>query len=183
LSEERNEEIRSGAKPMTASEDIAYRVWQKGCSDIRAYASKGRPKQRKPTGDDDSVTHAWNTEPVAVIVDVDQGIAPLIKAFNKIPGVRTFASCEGHPHSKEMTDAYVMLYMPPESIEPLATAIERALLSTLKALELHGEFARLNVAPHDCGQGYDANCPACQEIASQTVAPAQAPSAEGKEQG
>jgi hypothetical protein len=84
-------------------------------------------ENKELTGDDDSVAHAWSTEPVSVIVDIDRGIAPLVRVFNKIPGVRTFASCEGHPHSKEMTAAYLMLYMTPESIVPLAKELERFL--------------------------------------------------------
>jgi hypothetical protein len=35
------------------------------------------------------------TEPVQVWVDVDKGIASLVRYLNTIPGVRTCASCQG----------------------------------------------------------------------------------------
>ena len=35
------------------------------------------------------------TIPVQVWADVDEGIAPLVKYLNTIPGVRTHASCQG----------------------------------------------------------------------------------------
>jgi hypothetical protein len=35
------------------------------------------------------------TIPVQVWADIDVGIADLVKLLNKIPGVRTFASCQG----------------------------------------------------------------------------------------
>lgn len=58
---------------------------------------------------DDSVRHAWNTIPVQVTVDIDRGIAPLVQVLNRIPGVRTYASCEGHPSSPTNRRAYVTL--------------------------------------------------------------------------
>lgn len=81
------------------------------------------------TGDDDSVAHAWDTTPTQVVVDVDRGIAPLVAALNKIPGVRTHASCEGHLHSTTgNTSPYVMLYVGDvEQVVIAAKAIEAAL--------------------------------------------------------
>ena len=35
------------------------------------------------------------TMPVQVWADVDEGIAPLVIALNKIPGIRTHSSCQG----------------------------------------------------------------------------------------
>lgn len=91
------------------------------------------------TGDDDSVEHAWNTVAVevrpGVVENIDKGIAPLVLALLRIPGVETFASCEGHPHSRVDARAYVMfawrglqldVRLPPDQIE-LATSV----LSTL----------------------------------------------------
>ncbi len=61
------------------------------------------------TGDDESVNHAWNTTPVQVWVDVDSGIAPLVRALNGIDGLRTHASCQGHLLSQFDTRAYVYI--------------------------------------------------------------------------
>jgi hypothetical protein len=58
---------------------------------------------------DESVEHSWNTVPVQVWVDIDREVAPLVVALNRIPGLRTFASCQGHLGSKDDTRAYVML--------------------------------------------------------------------------
>lgn len=92
-----------------------------------ALATAGRTDAATLSGDDDSVNHAWDTVPVSVTVDVDRGIAPLVEAFNRVPGVRTFASCEGHPHSDIEKRGYVMLYIEPEGITSLAAAIDAAL--------------------------------------------------------
>jgi len=35
------------------------------------------------------------TIPILVWVDVDEGIADMVKYLNRIPGVRTLASCQG----------------------------------------------------------------------------------------
>jgi hypothetical protein len=43
-----------------------------------------------------SVPH--ETVPVWVLVDVDKGIAAFVKSLQKIPGVRTHASCQGTLH-------------------------------------------------------------------------------------
>jgi hypothetical protein len=40
-----------------------------------------------------STTH--KTIPIQVWADVDEGIAPLVKYLNTIPGIRTHASCQG----------------------------------------------------------------------------------------
>jgi len=39
--------------------------------------------------------HPHKTVPLLVWADVDEGIAPLVKELNEIPGVRTDASCQG----------------------------------------------------------------------------------------
>lgn len=36
------------------------------------------------------------TVPIQVWVDVDEGIVDMVRYLNTIPGVRTFASCEGN---------------------------------------------------------------------------------------
>ena len=81
------------------------------------------------TGDDDSVEHAWNTTPTSVVIDCDKGIAPLVDALNKIPGVRTFASCEGHPHSTTgNTSPYITLYIGDvKQVAVVSEAIEKAI--------------------------------------------------------
>jgi hypothetical protein len=38
---------------------------------------------------------------------VDAGIATLVDALNRLPGIRTVGSCEGHPWSPCDTRAYV----------------------------------------------------------------------------
>jgi len=38
---------------------------------------------------------AHKTVPVYVVVDVDKGIAEHVRWLNSLPGVRTFASCQG----------------------------------------------------------------------------------------
>ncbi len=35
------------------------------------------------------------TLPVKVVVDIDEGIAPMVIHMNTIPGIRTLASCQG----------------------------------------------------------------------------------------
>ena len=153
-----------------------------------------------PTGDDDSVTHAWETVPVSVIVDADRGIAPLVTALNKIPGVRTFASCEGHPHSTTgNTKPYVMLYVGDvEQANIVARAIETALEAPAQPAQEQthwgnlwlcyhalkfSEWGNINDEPHDCaycGQrqeiGHHADCMignALKWIANQSAQPAQ----------
>ena len=41
------------------------------------------------------IHHQLKTVPVQVWVDVDEGIAETVKYLNTIPGVRTYASCQG----------------------------------------------------------------------------------------
>ncbi len=61
--------------------------------------------------EDDSVAHAHDTTLVevtpSVFANIDMGIAPLVRALNILPGVTTYASCQGHPHSPYETRAYV----------------------------------------------------------------------------
>lgn len=60
---------------------------------------------------DDSVIHAWTAIEMSIggeLLCIDAGIAPLVEALNQLPGVRTLASCEGHPHSQYDRRAYVM---------------------------------------------------------------------------
>jgi hypothetical protein len=69
-----------------------------------------------------SVIH--ETRPVQVWVDVDLDIADLVEYLNTIPGVRTFASCqgsigEGGPHPYR---AQIMAYWP-KSVTPQIEAL------------------------------------------------------------
>ena len=107
---------------------IVANVWPHQYMDKERFECALRDLLSAPTGADDSVAHAWDTVPVSVIVDADRGIAPLVTALNKIPGVRTFASCEGHPHSTTgNTKPYVMLYVGDvEQVNTVARAIETA---------------------------------------------------------
>ena len=41
------------------------------------------------------INHGHKTVPIQVWVDVDEGIAETVKYLNTIPGVRTYASCQG----------------------------------------------------------------------------------------
>lgn len=57
----------------------------------------------------ESIEHAWHTTPVQVWVDVDSGIAEVIRQLNRLPGIRTFASCQGHKVGRADTRGYVMV--------------------------------------------------------------------------
>lgn len=59
---------------------------------------------------DESIEHSLNTTPVAVWIDVDAGIASLIRVLNQIEGLRTMASCQGHRRSMYECRAHVMLW-------------------------------------------------------------------------
>lgn len=39
--------------------------------------------------------------------DIDAGVAPLVERLNRVPGIRTVSSCEGHPLSPHDQRAYV----------------------------------------------------------------------------
>ena len=54
------------------------------------------------------------TRPVQVWVDVDEGIATSVEYLNAIPGVRTFASCQGtiSEGGPEPYKAQIMAYWP-----------------------------------------------------------------------
>lgn len=41
------------------------------------------------------MSHQHKTVPVQVWVDVDEGVADLVKYLNTVPGIRTHASCQG----------------------------------------------------------------------------------------
>jgi len=137
---------------MSTSEPMSAERWQQCKQALMSYTDKtiwacdlicemnrlrSAPAQQL-TGDDDSVAHARNTVPVDVVADVDRGIAPLVAALNKIPGVRTFASCEGHPHSTAgNTSPYVMLYVGDvKQVAIVAEAIEAAVSSAPAQPEL-----------------------------------------------
>jgi hypothetical protein len=56
------------------------------------------------------VTEPCPTVPVELagrIVHLDAGVAPLVLALNRVPGVQTVWSCEGHPQSRIDPRAYV----------------------------------------------------------------------------
>ena len=75
-------------------------------------------------GDDDGVLHSYDTVAVAVVIQgVDRGIAPLVEALSRIPGVQTIASCQGRPHSLYETRAHVSWR---DLFEPAAPWIARA---------------------------------------------------------
>ncbi len=75
--------------------------------------------------DEESVAHSWNTTPTAVLVDVDAGIAPLVAALNTVPGIRTYASCQGHRLGVEKR-AYVMLgWREPADFEELQRRVHQ----------------------------------------------------------
>jgi hypothetical protein len=61
------------------------------------------------TGEDDSIAHSWDTVEVRVVADIDRLIAPVVEVLNQIQHVRTWASCQGRPHSQLDTRAHVML--------------------------------------------------------------------------
>ncbi len=102
---------------------------------------------------DESVEHSLNTIPVKVWIDVDAGIAPLIRALNRIEGLRTMASCQGHRRSMYECRAHVMLWH--RDGEPfwermdaeLTREWERLTLTTVELLHDGGERAELYVDP------------------------------------
>lgn len=55
-----------------------------------------------------------DTVPVQVWVEVDTGVADMVRDLNAIPGVRTFASCQGG----NTYGPYVMTYWP-EKVDAL----------------------------------------------------------------
>lgn len=60
---------------------------------------------------DESLEHALKAVEIRVggeTVLVDRDIAPLVEALNRLPGVCTLASCQGHASSEFDKRAYVM---------------------------------------------------------------------------
>lgn len=52
------------------------------------------------------------TVAVQVWVEVDEGIADMVRALNAMPGVRTYASCQGYPDAQFDNKPRVMAWWP-----------------------------------------------------------------------
>lgn len=65
------------------------------------------------------------------VVSIDAGIAPLVLAMNKLPGVRTLWSCEGHPYSALERRPYVVFEYGGHRLEILVEADQLGSFSDL----------------------------------------------------
>ena len=66
------------------------------------------------------------TRPLQIWVDVDEGIARAVEYLNRIPGVRTFASCQGTigEGGAEPYRAHVLAYWPEDAQKQIEAYFE-----------------------------------------------------------
>jgi len=93
-----------------------------------------------------TVMQQHKTKPVRVWVDVDEGIADLVIYLNTIPGVRTYASCqgtigEGGPHPYR---AQVMCGWTPEAFKRLQEEFDISLISEFDGNPTNGTWGYIH---------------------------------------
>ena len=109
--------------------------------------------QRPDGSTDESVKHSWDTEPMQVWVDVDRGIAPLVRVLNRMPSIRTWASCEGYRESKRDTRGYVGIEPSPVPPSDL-TRDDRWAAITARLRTILAAHPEIRCAIEDAGKAF-----------------------------